>query len=192
MLSRINGCLRVYQDRNIVLVGHGVPGDMAVLKDLGFDFQENRVVARLDTYLLARDLQMGHLSLENLLIKLNCPCNLKFHNAGNDANCALRALLLLGVKAIEALEGIEATSLGAKASSRGTSNRADLLWWVAMEELLSRKMKWCIQRKAARIRTPEEQVEPRAKRQQHRELYERTLSYTYGIIPENVSEAETT
>jgi hypothetical protein len=128
-----------------------------VLKALGFDFQN--VIAKFDTYLLARDLQMGHLTLKNLLMELNCPCNLKFHNAGNDANFTLRALLLLGVKAIKA------------ADSNETSERVEILWWIAMEEVLSRKKKKYIRRKAAKTRTLKEQEEIRAKRRQYRELY---------------------
>jgi hypothetical protein len=159
MLSKINDCLRIYQNRSIILVGHGVSNDLAALKALGFDFQENLVIAKLDTHLLARDLQMGHLTLKNLLMELNCPCNLKFHNAGNDANFTLRALLLLGIKAIGAAESNE------------TSERVKILWWIAMEEVLSRKKKKCMRRKAAKTRTLEEQEEIRAKRRQHRELY---------------------
>jgi hypothetical protein len=113
----------------------------------------------LDTYLLAQDLQMGHLTLKNLLMELKCPCNLKFHNAGNDANFTLRALLLLGIKAIGAAEGNK------------TSERAEILWWIAMEDVLSRKKKKCMRRKAAKTRTLEEQEDIRAKRRQRRELY---------------------
>ena len=160
MLSKINDCLRIYQNRSVILVGHRMSSDLAALKALGFDFQENIVVARLDTYLPARDLQIGQLTLKNLLMKLNCPCNLKFHNAGNDANFTLRALLLLGIKAIEAVESNE------------TSERVKILWWIAMEEVLSRKRKKWMRRKAAKTRTLEEQEEVRAKRRQYRELYE--------------------
>jgi hypothetical protein len=89
------------------------------------NYQDNLVIAKFDTYLLARDLQMGHLTLKNLLMGLNCPCNLRFHNAGNDANFTLRALLLLGIKAIGVVESNE------------TSERVEILWWIAMEEVLS-------------------------------------------------------
>ena len=99
------------------------------------------------------------IQLENLLMELNCPCNLKFHNAGNDANFTLRALLLLGIKAIGTAENSE------------TSERVKILWWIAMEGVLSQKKKKCIRRKAAKIRTLEEQEEIRVKRRQHRELY---------------------
>jgi len=159
ILSKINDCLRIYQNRSIILVGHGASSDLAALKALGFDFQEKLVIAKLATYQLARDLQMGQLTLKNLLMELNCPCNLKFHNAGNDANFTLQALLLLGIKAIGAAE------------SNQTSERVEILWWIAMEEVLSRKKKRCIRRKAAKTRTLEEQQEIRAKRRQQRELY---------------------
>jgi hypothetical protein len=161
ILSKINDCLRIYQNRSIILVGHGASSDLAALKALGFDFQENLVIAKLDTYQLARDLQMGQLTLKNLLMELECPCDLKFHNAGNDANFTLRALLLLllGIKAIGAAESNE------------TSERVEILWWIAMEEVLSRKRKRCIRRKAAKTRTLEEQEEIQANRRQQRELY---------------------
>ena len=55
ILSKINDCLRTYQNRSIILVGHGISNDLTTLKALGFDFQENLVIAKLDTYLLARD-----------------------------------------------------------------------------------------------------------------------------------------
>ncbi|KUJ17232.1 uncharacterized protein LY89DRAFT_748562 [Mollisia scopiformis] len=129
MLSKINTCLRIYQNRSIILVGHGVSNDLAALKSLGFDFQKNRVIAKLDTYLLAQDLQMGDFTLKNRLMELKCPCNFKFHNASNDTNFALRALLLLGIKAIGAAESNE------------TSERVKILWWIAMEEVLSPKKK---------------------------------------------------
>jgi hypothetical protein len=158
MLSKINSCLRVYQNKSIILVGHGFSNDLAALKALGFDFQKNQVIAKLDTYLLARDLQMGHLSLKNLIIELNCPCNVKFHNAGNDANFTLRALLLLGIKAIRAVESNE------------TSERVEILWWIAMGEVLSRKKKKSIQRKAAKTRTLEKQEEIREERRQKRTI----------------------
>ena len=122
------------------MLGMGFQVTFSALKALGFDFQENLVVAKLDTYLLARDLQMGHLALKNLLMELNCPCNFKFRNAGNDANFTLRALLLLGIRAIGAAE------------SNATSERVEILWWIAMEELLSRKKKKCMRRKAAKAR----------------------------------------
>jgi hypothetical protein len=127
MLSRINTCLRAYQDRSIVLVGHGMSSDLSALRALGLDFKQ--VVAKLDTYLLARNVKLGELSLKNLLVELKVPCNLKFHNAGNDANVALRALLLLGIKAIGATEGIE------------ISERVQTLWWIAMGDVTSRKLR---------------------------------------------------
>jgi len=156
MLLKIKHSLHVYRNRNIILVGHGFSNDLAALKALGFDFQEHLIIAKLDTYLLARDLQMGHLTLKNLLMELNCPCNLKFHNAGNDANFTLRALLLLGIKAIGAAEN--------------NKERVKIFWWIAMEEVLSREKKKCIRRKAAKTRTFEEQEEIRVERRQRREL----------------------
>jgi hypothetical protein len=92
-------------------------------------------------------------------MKLNCPCNLKFHNAGKDANFTLRALLLLGIKTIGTAESSE------------TSERVKILLWIAMKGLLSQKKKKCIRRKATKTRTLEEQEAIRVKRRQHQELY---------------------
>lgn len=92
MLSKINDCLRIYQNRRIIFVEHGVSIDLDALKAHRFNFQQNLVIAKLDTYLLAQDLQMGYLTLNTLLIELKCPCNLKFLIVGIDANFALRAL----------------------------------------------------------------------------------------------------
>jgi hypothetical protein len=127
MLSRINKCLRVYQNGSIVLVGHGMSSDLSALRALGLDFTQ--VVVKLDTYSLARKMQMGDFPLKNLLIELKVPCNLKFHNAGTDANVALRALLLLGINAIGATEGIE------------ISERVQTLWWIAMGDVISRRLR---------------------------------------------------
>lgn len=59
---------------------------------------------------------MGHLTSKDLLMELNYPCNLKLHNAGNDANFTFRALLLLGIKEIGTAESNE------------TTERAKILW----------------------------------------------------------------
>jgi hypothetical protein len=99
---------------------------------------------------------MGHLSLKNLLTELNCPCDLNFHNAGNDANLTLRALLLLGVKAIE--------------ENNIMPERVEILRRVAVEAVLSRRKQKRYRRKAAKMRTFEEQEEIRAERRQRAEL----------------------
>jgi hypothetical protein len=38
MLLKVNNCFRIYQNRSIILVGHGVSSDLAALKALGFGF----------------------------------------------------------------------------------------------------------------------------------------------------------
>ncbi len=98
--------------------------------------------------------------MKNLILELNFPYNLKFHNAGNDANFSLRALLLLGIKAIGAAESNETS---------------EILWRIVIEEVLSRKKKRCMRRKAAKTQRLEEQEEIRAKRRQQRELCGSTL-----------------
>ncbi|KAL2061898.1 hypothetical protein VTL71DRAFT_7276 [Oculimacula yallundae] len=171
MLSMIQDCLSTYQDRNIVLVGHGLPGDLAAIRALGFDLQKNKVVVILDTYLLAQDLQMGEFSLRKLLIELNCPCRMALHNAANDANFALRALLLLGIKAIEVEEGVQSAEV---AESNECVKRIRLFWWTAMAGLLSKRERneWrrYFRRRAVVNRTLEEQDAVREERRKRRQL----------------------
>lgn len=52
------------------------------------------IVAKLDTSYLARDVLGMNFSLDALLLTLDCP-HQDLHYAGNDANCTLRAFLLL-------------------------------------------------------------------------------------------------
>lgn len=96
MLASITGCIP--EGRNIVLIGHGFWNDLRALMKLGFDFQQMKVSAYLDTYTICgRVLPRDQCSLGELLSQLGCShCNL--HNAGNDANFALRALLLMAVR----------------------------------------------------------------------------------------------
>ena len=152
MLSKINNCLRMYQDRSIVLVGHGMSGDLAALNALRFDFVNTPFIAKMDTCLLARDLHMGQLKLKNLLEKLDCPCNFRLHNAANDANYTLRALLLLGIKAIGELE------------NREMFKTLEKLWWIAKGGLLSKMQRKYWRRKIAKTLTLEEQEEVREQR----------------------------
>jgi hypothetical protein len=52
------------------------------------------IVAKLDTTYIAREVLGMNFKLQGLLKTLGCP-NENIHNAGNDANFALRAFLLL-------------------------------------------------------------------------------------------------
>ncbi|KUJ08111.1 uncharacterized protein LY89DRAFT_349939 [Mollisia scopiformis] len=90
----------VRRDRNIVLVGHGF-GGLTALSSLGFDFQTS-VIGILDTANLSFELEMDRSTLGRLLGELECPkSSAKLHNAGNDANFTLRALILLAIKGYE-------------------------------------------------------------------------------------------
>jgi hypothetical protein len=90
-----------------VLVGHGFFPDLYVLQSLGFDFET--VVGILDTELLARAVfgpsdVRGALRLGDILANLKCRvegCQV----AGNDANFALRVLLLLAAERYSGFEG---------------------------------------------------------------------------------------
>jgi hypothetical protein len=96
MLKCINKL--IFRDRNIVLAGHGVSGDLAVLTSLGFDFQTS-IISILDTTNIAFELDKSRSTLGRLLDELECPkSTARLHNAGNDANFILRALILLAIK----------------------------------------------------------------------------------------------
>jgi len=156
MLSKINACLKSYQDRNIFLIGHWMSGDLDALSELGFDF--GRITQSLDTCLLLRRLQLRRPSLYSLLAKLDFPCShMKFHNAGNDANLTLRALLLLGIKATE------------KTGAKGVSERVERLWMVAMRDVILRRLCKYMRRSFGWTRSLEEQEEIREQRRQKRE-----------------------
>jgi hypothetical protein len=81
--------------RSIVLVGHGLRSDLLILRKRGIIFEQiSTIVAKLDTTYLAKEVLGMNFRLQGLLQTLNCP-NKNLHNAGNDANFGLRALLLL-------------------------------------------------------------------------------------------------
>ncbi|KAK0736187.1 Polynucleotidyl transferase, partial [Apiosordaria backusii] len=85
------------QDRNVVLVGHGILNELQALQALGFEF-ERPPSGILDTSRIANEVfQFWGGSLGDLLGVLGCPFN-RLHVAGNDANFTLRALLLLAAK----------------------------------------------------------------------------------------------
>lgn len=81
--------------RNIILVGHGLRSDLAVLRKRGIFIQEiPTIIAMFDTTYIAIEVLGIKSSLHNLLKILGCPHE-NMHIAGNDANYTLRALLLL-------------------------------------------------------------------------------------------------
>ncbi|CZR56760.1 uncharacterized protein PAC_06649 [Phialocephala subalpina] len=108
MLERLNKTIS--RDRNIVLVGHGFGMDLQALHSLDFDL-ETSILGLFDTFDIARKLQMPRHSLGCLLEDLGC-CNVnrnRLHNAGNDANYTLQALLLLALRMYPTLGDIAVT-----------------------------------------------------------------------------------
>lgn len=87
--------------RDIVLVGHGLRGDLSSLFELGLDVQTILpMIAVVDTEAISmRHFRLPKgLSLLNLLTCLGIP-SAKLHNAGNDAMFTMKALLALAVQA---------------------------------------------------------------------------------------------
>jgi hypothetical protein len=81
--------------RSIILVGHGLRSDLAVLRKRGIFVEEiPTITAKFDTSYIAIEVLGIKSGLYNLLKILDCPHE-NMHTAGNDANYALRALLLL-------------------------------------------------------------------------------------------------
>ncbi|XMA12859.1 hypothetical protein WAI453_005650 [Rhynchosporium graminicola] len=81
--------------RDVILLAHGIASDLAtcrkrilILADLA------NVVGLLDTTYLSMEVLGVYFSLRSLLSLLGLPVK-EMHNAGNDANYTLRALLLL-------------------------------------------------------------------------------------------------
>lgn len=100
MLTSINSSILEACDehRNVIFVGHSLVDDLDILSNLGFNFQEMRVSACLDTYRIsAQVFPYWSLKLSELLDELQCPYG-RLHNGGNDATFTLRCLLLLAVK----------------------------------------------------------------------------------------------
>ena len=81
--------------RKIVLVGYGIRSDLLILRRRGIIFEEiGTIVTKLDITYIVREVLGMNFQLRGLLTTLDCPSS-KVHNAGNDANFTLRALLLL-------------------------------------------------------------------------------------------------
>jgi hypothetical protein len=119
----------ICRDRNIVLVGHGLAGDLAVLTSLGFDFQIS-IIGILDTANRASELEINRCTLGRLLDELECPkSNARLHNAGNDANFALRTLILLAIK------GYKMQKLNTLLAEEGNVARIEALQYIATTPL---------------------------------------------------------
>lgn len=107
--------------RNIVLVGHELRSDLLILRKHSIMFEEFKtIVAKLDTTYLAQGVLGANFRLESLLQYLQCPYQ-NLHNAGNDANFTLRALLLLAYYGLR------------KSASSSVTGKLASLWDLAME-----------------------------------------------------------
>ncbi|KAG4438113.1 hypothetical protein IFR05_006393 [Cadophora sp. M221] len=81
--------------RDIILVGHGLRSDLLLLRKRGVLFEEIKTIAGiLDTTNIAKEVLEINFRLDTLLRFLRYPLK-NIHNAGNDANYALRAILML-------------------------------------------------------------------------------------------------
>lgn len=83
------------QPRQLILVGHGFSFEIQVLRGLGINLALAPVVENiLDTHYLGIEVFGQDFSLSSLTRQLGLEGS-HFHNAGNDANFSLRAMLLL-------------------------------------------------------------------------------------------------
>lgn len=96
MLTNIKHCIP--QNRNILLIDHDIRHEINALSKLKADFRELCITGLLDMFqITSQVLPYFALTLGELLTEVECPHSW-LHNAGNDANFTLRALLLLAVR----------------------------------------------------------------------------------------------
>lgn len=94
--------------RQIVLVGHSLQTDLAILQARGVDISN---MAILDTHLLSHQIlsnldKPANFTLSGILTYLKCPHAVhELHNAGNDATFTLHALLRLALKHADSQQG---------------------------------------------------------------------------------------
>lgn len=92
----------------IILVGHSIQADLAILQARGVDISN---MAILDTHLLSHQILGNHdkpanFTLSGILTHLKCPhAGHELHNAGNDATFTLHALLRLALKHADSQQG---------------------------------------------------------------------------------------
>ncbi|EOD51248.1 putative qde-2-interacting protein [Neofusicoccum parvum UCRNP2] len=82
-------------NRNIVLVGHNISGDIKYLNTIGFSLFRQGVVGLVDTERLARAINLPQ-GLEKLLLAMGEKPEY-LHNAGNDAHYAMQAAVLMAL-----------------------------------------------------------------------------------------------
>ena len=85
-------------ERNIILIGHGLKGDIDYMSQAGFDIQAcGNIAHRIDTQLLAAAAtQTWQIALRRLLQVLDIKAT-NLHNAGNDAFYTLQALVTMAI-----------------------------------------------------------------------------------------------
>ncbi|KAH0537140.1 hypothetical protein FGG08_006044 [Glutinoglossum americanum] len=93
--------------RNIILLGHGIDGDIEYLKAMGYNpFNLHNLVEVLDTSVMYRYLkrEQNPRSLGSVLSDLDI-MGWNLHNAGNDAAYTLQAMLAIAVKGVTERSG---------------------------------------------------------------------------------------
>ncbi|KAI1325298.1 hypothetical protein F5Y16DRAFT_423212 [Xylariaceae sp. FL0255] len=92
-------------DREVIYVGHGIGGDLSALDAMGVTFNDYNITT-IDTEKLGASIYNKRHKLGALLDELMCPYS-NLHCAGNDANFALRAMLLLALKIESNANGLD-------------------------------------------------------------------------------------
>ena len=152
------------QDRDIILIGHSVGCEVAILRTLGFKFQA--VCAIVETTKLANEVfEFWRGSLGSLLRICKCPFS-DLHNGGNDAHFTLRAALHLVDKGCQQ---IECESLAALEAIRGVLSipipiRPDVKIMLAKKKEKAARGQRRLNSRKKKSRTAEEQDQIRAER----------------------------
>ncbi|KUL87238.1 hypothetical protein ZTR_03333 [Talaromyces verruculosus] len=130
MPEKIQSCIP--QDRKIILVGHGLDGDLIALETLHIDFEADSLLSIMDTFWIARQVSPSEqpYKLRGLLqrLRIDCPGG-ALHCAGNDANFSLRALLLMAARACQCID------LGLTKESKRARRRERILRKKEMNEV---------------------------------------------------------
>ena len=166
-------------NRNTVFVGHGILNDIKVLRSLDFQFPA-LLSTVIDTCQVANQVfEIWSGSLGDLLRRIECPFN-RLHCAGNDANFALRALLLLAVRGLTNKQQIQEGGYNTLAILQQVST-CPIRHWVDPElEAARRKEKRREKSRKHQSKTwdKEKQDQIRAFRKQKREDQTRGLKHS--------------
>ncbi|KAH7175551.1 hypothetical protein EDB81DRAFT_10388 [Dactylonectria macrodidyma] len=92
---------KILKNQAIVLIGHGIRGEVDISARLGFNFTEDSISGIIDTSSLANEVfGFWGCSLRELSTMLGYPFD-RLHSAGSDAHFTLRAALLLAIRGCE-------------------------------------------------------------------------------------------